>query len=312
MPKLNLTDADIIAARPARNSVSVERPYAFLVEPEYAASGRVEDVATIFLTNRECPLCCLMCDLWKNTTESRVPEGAIPTQIDFALSRLPEARHIKLYNSGNFFDPQAIPRNDFSAIAARVRGFETVIVENHPIFCSQPCVDFRDLINTQLEIAIGLETIHPDVLLRLNKRMTVEDFERAVRFLVSNAIDVRAFVLLRPPFLSEDEGIRWAVQSMEFAFSVGVSCCSIIPTRAGNGIMDRLEAQRQFAPPTLTSMEAAFEAGLNLNRGRVFLDLWDVEQFFDCPSCGVRRAERLREMNLAQQILPRVSCHCGY
>jgi radical SAM enzyme (TIGR01210 family) len=251
-----------------------------------------------------------MCDLWKNTTETRVPVGAIPGQIDFALSQLPAAQHIKLYNSGNFFDPQAIPRSDFNAIADRVRGFETVIVENHPIFCSQRCVDFRDLIGTQLEIAVGLETIHPDVLPRLNKQMTVEDFETAVKFLLANEIEVRAFVLLKPPFMSEDEGISWAVQSMEFAFSIGVSCCSIIPTRAGNGIMERLEAEDLFAPPTLASMEAAFEYGLNLNRGRVFLDLWDVERFFVCAKCGVQRAERLLKMNLTQQILPRVECDC--
>ena len=86
------------------------------------AAGCVEDVATLFLTNRECPFRCLMCDLWRNTTDTRVPPGAIPQQIDYALARLPAARHIKLYNSGNFFDHQAIPPEDYAAIAERVRG----------------------------------------------------------------------------------------------------------------------------------------------------------------------------------------------
>jgi len=66
-------------------------------------------VATIFLTNRECPWRCVMCDLWKNTLIDSVPLGAIPSQIDYALARLPAARQIKLYNSGSFFDTQAIP-----------------------------------------------------------------------------------------------------------------------------------------------------------------------------------------------------------
>ena len=43
------------------------RPYAFFVEEERSASGEVVPVATVFLTNRECPWRCLMCDLWKNT-----------------------------------------------------------------------------------------------------------------------------------------------------------------------------------------------------------------------------------------------------
>ena len=92
-------------------------------------------MATLFLTNRECPFRCLMCDLWKHTLEETVPVGAIPAQIDFALERLPPAKHIKLYNSGNFFDPQAIPREDYAEIARRVRSFDTLIVENHPRLC---------------------------------------------------------------------------------------------------------------------------------------------------------------------------------
>ena len=43
-----LTDAEILAARPARNNVDPQRPYAFLVEPERSPQGRIDDVATIF------------------------------------------------------------------------------------------------------------------------------------------------------------------------------------------------------------------------------------------------------------------------
>ena len=73
-----------------------------------------------------------MCDLWRNTLTETVPTGAIPAQIDYALQRLPPARQIKLYNSGSFFDPQAIPLQDYPAIASSVKGFERVIVECHP------------------------------------------------------------------------------------------------------------------------------------------------------------------------------------
>ena len=81
------------------------RPYAFLVEPERTRAGTIEDTAVIFLTNRECPFRCLMCDLWKNTTDERVPDGAIADQVEHALAHLPPACHVKLYNAGNFFGP---------------------------------------------------------------------------------------------------------------------------------------------------------------------------------------------------------------
>src|SRR5207249_2960810 len=96
-----MNDAQILSLRPAKNAVDPARPYAFLVEPERTRAGVVEDAAVLFLTNRECPFRCLICDLWKNTTDARVPDGAIARQIEYALSRLPPARHIKLYNAGN-------------------------------------------------------------------------------------------------------------------------------------------------------------------------------------------------------------------
>jgi uncharacterized Fe-S cluster-containing MiaB family protein len=98
-------------------------PPRFLSNENASERGDVVSVATIFLTNRECPWRCLYCDLWKNTLTETVPVGAIPAQIDYALGRLesnhcgPSVQQIKLYNAGSFFDPLAIPPDDFREIA---------------------------------------------------------------------------------------------------------------------------------------------------------------------------------------------------
>lgn len=310
--RLDVTDAAIRAARPPRNAVDPSRPYAFLVEPEPTAGGVVEDVATLFLTNRECPFRCLMCDLWKNTLTERVPVGAIPAQIDFALARLPPARHVKLYNSGNFFDAQAIPPEDHPAIAERMRGMRTMIVENHPRLCGPSCGEFARRLEGELEVALGLETIHPDVLPRLNKQMTVADYDRAVNTLLQQRIAVRTFVLLKPPFLDDAAGEEWCLRSVAHAFDRGARVVAIIPTRGGNGIMEQLAAAGDFAPPRLQSLERVFAEALTWRRGRVLVDLWDVEHFADCTACAAARRVRLHHMNLQQRELPAVTCpHCG-
>ena len=72
----HFSDAQILAARPAKQLVDPRRPYACLLEEEYSARGQLEQVATIFLTNRECPFRCLMCDLWRNTTDDETEEDA--------------------------------------------------------------------------------------------------------------------------------------------------------------------------------------------------------------------------------------------
>jgi radical SAM enzyme (TIGR01210 family) len=157
---------------------------------------------------------------------------------------------------------------------------------------------------------MGLETVHPDVLPRLNKRMTLADFERATRFLGEHGIAVRAFILLRPPLLDEAEGLDWARRSIDWALDAGVECCVVIPTRSGNGAMEELQRQGLFEPPALASLERAVEHGVRQRRGRVFADLWNVEQLFRCPACGPARAERLRQMNLTQTVAAVVECNC--
>jgi len=297
-------DAWILDRRPARNSVDPMRPYSFLTEEERSREGEIVPVNTVFLTNRECPWRCVMCDLWKNTLTETVPVGAIPAQIDHALARLPPARHIKLYNSGSFFDPHAIPLADYAPIAARLAGFEHVIVESHPALVGENCLRFRDLLSGRLEVAMGLETAHPGVLPRLNKGMTLDQFAGAAQFLSRNDIDLRAFILVKPPYMHDDEAVHWAQRSLDFAFECGASVATLIPTRAGNGAMEALA----FTPPSIAMLEASVTYGIGLAKGRVFADLWDLRRFSKCDACFDARAARLLQMNLQQTVLAPIEC----
>lgn len=300
----------IISLRPSKNTVTPWKPYDFLVEKERTIDNKVEDIATIFLTNRECPFRCLMCDLWKNTTDRPIPVGAIPAQIQWALERLPPVLHIKLYNSGSFFDNQAIPGNDFPQIAQQLNSFKTVIVESHPRLVNNRCLEFQILLKSQLQVAMGLETVHPGVLEKLNKNMTLHDFQRATQFLIKNNIPIRAFILFYPPFLNESEGIKWTKRSIDFAFDIGVECCVIIPTRTGNGALEHLQEEGLFFSPRLELLEEVFEYGIQLKSGRMIVDLWDIKKLSNCELCSTRRIQKIHEMNLYQVIIPPIYCSC--
>lgn len=301
----------IVSHRGKKNDVDPLKPYAWLVEKERTASGKIEDTAIIFLTNQECSFKCLMCDLWKNTTDKPVPEGAIPTQIEWALSQIPKTKHIKLYNSGNFFDEAAIPEKDYKKIADLVQNFETVIVESHTKLINEKCLRFRDLLKPKLEVAIGLETIHPEVLPKLNKQMTLNDFSKAINYLTTNNIKSRAFVLVKPPFLTEDEGVYWAKKTIDYAFENGVDNCTLIPVRAGNGAMEILQKSGDFSPPTIHSLEKVLNYGVSLKKGRVFADTWDLQLFSKCDKCIDIRIERLEQINLNQKTNEPVLCNCN-
>jgi hypothetical protein len=212
-----------------------------------------------------------MCDLWKNTLDYKVKPGVITKQVKDALDILPNALHLKLYNAGSFFDRQSIPKQDTFDIADEIRGrgYETLIIEAHPKLIGTPCFEFSDFLEIQLDVAIGLETVDPNVLPRLNKNMTLDDFDRATTKLLQRNIFVRAFILLRTPWQTEEEGIYWAKESIDFAQSIGVECCTIIPTRPDNGSVE-------LTAPLPSSLEEVVAYGVSKNNGRVFGDTWDA------------------------------------
>jgi len=310
-PDLHFDNEWIVAHRGIKNPVDPFKPYAYVREKERSFSGEIEETGTIFLANKECPFKCLMCDLWRNTTNEKLADGVIPGQIEWAIRKMAGIRHVKLYNSGNFFDKQAIPENDYDEIKTLVSGFKTIIIENHPKLVDLRCVEFNGSIDGDLEVAMGLETVHPDVLSRLNKNMTLDDFRKAVRYLKQHHIRTRAFILLKPPFLTEREGIIWAKRSVDYAFQVGVECCVIIPTRPGNGAVDQLQKTGYYSPPQISSLEEVLEYGIQLRGGRVFADIWDLEFFSRCDNCFPERKERLRHINISQEVAGNVRCTCA-
>lgn len=294
-------------SRPEKNAVDAHRPYGFFVETEPAAPGVPVPVATLLLTNKECAYRCTMCDLWKNTLDAPTPPGAIPEQIRWALERLPVARRVKLYNAGSFFDRAAVPPEDHAAIAELVHGFERVVVECHPALAGDAVLRFRDLLaGPELEVAVGLETANEQALEKINKGMTVGEFEACTRRLVSHGIPVRSFVLVGVPFLSRDEQIPWLEKSVKISFERGCGVVSLIPTRMGNGTLEELHRLGEFEPPSLSTFEESFALAL-ANRppeGIVVADLWNADQLPAPRCCAAARVDRLRTMNLIQRNLP--------
>ncbi|MGH9310134.1 MAG: radical SAM protein [Vicinamibacterales bacterium] len=318
-------DRFVLDRRGPRPSPDVWRHQGIIVEDERTADGRIARGATVFLTGRECPWRCVMCDLWQYTIAEDTPRGAIPAQVGAARSELHAesipVTQIKLYNAGSFFDPRAVPESDYESVAARLDGLARVVVESHPALVGPRVDRFLEALGcrtapamVQLEVAMGLETAHPEALARLNKRMTVEDFALAADRLHRLGVSLRAFLLLSPPFVAPGDQDDWLLRSIDVAFSCGASAVSLIPARSGNGALDALGAEGAFRPPRLEDIERSIELALAVHqdRQRIFVDLWDLERFADCAHCFDSRRARLHSINLEQRLLLRPSCAaCG-
>ena len=285
-------DRFVIDLRGARSAHDPWQLQDLAIEDEPDERGGRSRVGTVFLTGRECPWRCAMCDLWRYTTRDDTPPGAVPAQIEAArrawASGGESVAKIKLYNASNFFDPRAVPENDYAAIGALVHDVEQVIVESHPSLIGDRVDRFlRALDGPRLEVAMGLETAHPAALDALNKRMTIADFTRAAEALRHRNVSLRVFLLISPPFIPDSDQDEWLLKSVEFAEACGASVISLIPARAGNGAMEALTAQKLFRPPTQEDVDRSLKlvlarapsrepraSSLESRAPRILLDPW--------------------------------------
>ncbi len=322
-----LTTEQIVALRPhiIRPEAS-PLPVAVLDELEATesatdSSAATATVITVLLRGSECSFRCTMCDLWKTTHHGPTPRGNLPAQIRYALtSRTAITAHshqrwIKLYNASNFFAPYNVPTEDLPAIAELVAQFERVVVENHPKLTSQRIAQFARRLQGRLEVAMGLETVEPDILRGLNKQVTVDEVRTATLQLIEMGVDVRLFVLLRPPGLSEAAGVEWCLASIEAARQWGARHVTIIPTRSGNGAMEHLQTAGHFEPPLASSLERVLHQSVARSPMVVTADTWDWSQLRGlCNACSPSRRTALEQTNLTQRASPPAtfhSCDCA-
>jgi radical SAM enzyme (TIGR01210 family) len=285
-----------------------------VLEDERRPDGKSERALTVFLAGAECPFTCSFCDLWRYTIDGPTPDGALTGQLERVLQALedPVPHRLKLYNASNFFDRRAVPPGDLLGMARLAAPFAAVTVESHVNTIGAPALAFARQIPGRLEVAVGLETIHPVAAAQLNKRLDLARFDQAAGFLSEHDIDLRVFVLLSAPHVPVEESVEWTVRTVEHAVERGASVVSIIPVRGGNGEMERLAALGHFAQPTLSQLEESLDRCVQLTRTVVTADLWDVEQLPGCEQCRSERVERLRRLNVTGRAEPRISCVvCG-
>ena len=311
LPADGIADAWIRSLRGPKIAPDPARPLARFREEERRLDGALAPVLTVLLAGAECPFTCVFCDLWRRTLDGPTPPGAIARQLETSLREtgpLPAACGIKLYNASNFFDARAVPPADDVSIAALLQPFDRVTVECHPRLVGRRCLEFADRIPGRLEIAMGLETADPAALARLNKGMTLGDFDLAAARLARAGIGLRVFVLLAAPFVPAARAVESTLDAVRHAVDRGARHVALIPTRDGNGALDDLRDQGEWTPPTRALIEDAMEGCAQVSGAVVTVDLWDIERFLACGHCRPARIARLRRFNHTGSPGPPVRC----
>jgi hypothetical protein len=188
-----------------------------------------------------------------NDKDKEVKESKdLLTQVENALELYRGEDVIKIFTSGSFLDTREISREERRKIFEALPDVE-ITIETRPEFVTERALE--DLKGRKVEIAIGLESANDEVLKKcVNKGFSVSDFLKASRRIKETNLKVKAYLLLKPPFLSEREALDDLKRSIDFC-SEHADVISINPVNVQkNTLVEELWFEGKYRAPWLWSL----------------------------------------------------------
>jgi len=227
----------------------------------------VVDSLTIILNTGGCRWAraggCTMCGyVAESVDDGEVSHEALLDQVDACLAHEREhadepAEQVKMYTSGSFLDEREVGPETRRAIAEAFADRERVLVESLPDFVDADKVaDFTDQ-GVAFDVAVGLETATDRVRRDcVNKYFQFAEFEDAAAAARAAGAGVKAYLLLKPPFLSEPEAVADMKRSVRRCAAVeGCHTVSMNPCNVQRYTMvDELHYRGGYRPPWLWSV----------------------------------------------------------
>jgi len=130
-----------------------------------------------------------------------------------------------------------------------------VIVESRCEFVTEDALS-RAKEFVPLDVAVGLESTNDEVREEcIGKGMRFEEYLRVVKLTSKLNVGLKTYLLLKPPFLSEDEAIRDTITSINELMRLGIHTrisINICNVQAGT-LVERLWKNGEYRPPWLWS-----------------------------------------------------------
>lgn len=246
-------------------SEALEKPLASWKGKEYY-QGEILSTLTIILKTTGCSWNrCLMCGY----RHERFPTGSA-TEMSALISRQiawvkdsyqdTEYQLVKIFTSGSFFDPREVPPDARERVAEAFRG-KLVVAETRPEFVYEDTVSaFLEIIddgswNQPLYVAMGLETTDDHIREKcIDKGFSFDDFCTAAQHARKGGAGVKAYLLMKPLFLTEKEAIDDMIRSIREA-SVVSDIISMNPCTVQNRTeLEYYWKKGAYRPPYLWSV----------------------------------------------------------
>ncbi|MFX0198487.1 MAG: archaeosine biosynthesis radical SAM protein RaSEA [Candidatus Hodarchaeota archaeon] len=250
----------------------LRRPAATWIEEDLLQTERIKAL-TIVLRTHGCSWArehggCLMCGYSKDSAPIAPQPQFLLDQFYFALEKAKNSSLsvVKIYTSGSFFDEKEIPhktRIKMLKHLSSLPSLRNVILETRPEYVKAEVIEeTKRLLNKKtLEVAMGLETSNDYIREKcIHKGFQYQDYIQAAKKIREHDCSLRVYLLLKPPFLTEQEAIVDTITSALMAVRDGATTVSINPVVVHKGtILEVFWKQKSYRPPWLWSVLETLE-----------------------------------------------------
>lgn len=263
---------------------------------------------------------CTMCGYFNDSAWQTVTNEQLQHQWDKALEKYTDQAVIKIFTSGSFLDKEEIPEPVLKHILTTVPSSVHLLqVESRPEYVNEDIVPSVSeyLGSTEFRVGIGLETSN-DITREhtINKGFSFQQFQHAADLLHQNKHSVKTYVLLKPPFLTEQEAINDAVSTIKQADEY-TDVFSLNPANVQrHTIVECLWKKNKYRPPWLWSVIEVLQQGKTLTKKRIQCDIaggGSKRGAHNCKQCDKQVLQHIKTFSLNQNptMLNKVkSCSC--
>ncbi|TFG34952.1 TIGR01210 family radical SAM protein [Candidatus Thorarchaeota archaeon] len=270
---------------------------------------------------------CTMCSYLLDGTSRNPTSDELVQQFRLAMTKIQTSiapLSIKIYTSGSFLDNEEIPIEAHDAILHDIAvddRVKEVVLESRPEYVLGPTMaSISEILGDRIvEIGMGLESSSDFVrTICINKNFSLESFNQAVKIAKNFEIGTRAYVLLKPPFMTERDALIDSQQTMNDAINAGVSSLSFNPvTVQSNTLVEFLWKRGKYRPPWLWSVIDVLKYAKGVSNSRVNIVCDPVAAgkqrgTHNCGECDTNIVAAIRKFSLDQNVrnFENLTCDC--
>lgn len=235
---------------------------------------------------------------------------------------------VALYNDGNFLDEREISfdaQKKISSILGGYPGIRRVVIESR---INDTTIDMakrikKHLSDKELEILFGFESANPEVMnLCINKGFTARNYDHYLARMNDSGVSFKPLLLLKPPFLTEQEAISDVVRTIGYLYARGIRRIDLeVTTVERNTVVHELWKKGLYSPPMLWSVlevvrryKEEYGDGINMYISPSQYSVQSLDFARNCGKCDRDILERIDMHNLDfnTDVFADLDCTCKH